>query len=144
MNNRRTFLQRTLGAGAALFTTRTFAQSMPGMQMPPEHPAPSPVHTRPPVVHRQEHTKPRNTPVITTEVGDLPHTLDGNTKVFHLIAEVLKQQIHPDKTIDAWGFNGSAPGPTIQVNQGDHVRVIFEESSPGTKFHPPGMVLKTR
>ena len=43
---------------------------------------------------------------------------------------MLKQKIHPDKTIDAWGFNGSAPGPTIQVNQGDHVRVIFDNHLP--------------
>jgi FtsP/CotA-like multicopper oxidase with cupredoxin domain len=60
----------------------------------------------------------------------LAYTMDGGTKVFHLVAEVLKQKIHPDKTIDAWGFNGSAPGPTIQVNQGDHVRVIFDNHLP--------------
>ena len=56
--------------------------------------------------------------------------MDGSTKVFHLVAEVLRQKIHPDKTIDVWGFNGSAPGPTIQVNQGDHVRVIFDNHLP--------------
>jgi hypothetical protein len=67
---------------------------------------------------------------VTTEVGDLSYTMDGDTKVFHLVAEVLKQKIHPDKTMDAWGFNGSAPGPTIQVNQGDHVRVIFDNHLP--------------
>jgi FtsP/CotA-like multicopper oxidase with cupredoxin domain len=128
MNNRRTFLQRTLGAGAALFTARTLvAQSMPGMQMPPEHATPPPVQS---ATRRSAHVETSNTPVITTDVGDLPYTLDGETKVFHLIAEVLKQKIHPDKTIDVWGFNGSAPGPTIQVNQGDHVRVIFENRLP--------------
>jgi hypothetical protein len=52
-------------------------------------------------------------PVVTADIGDLRYTMDGNTKVFHLIAEVVKQQISPLKTIDAWGFNGSAPGPTI-------------------------------
>jgi hypothetical protein len=56
--------------------------------------------------------------------------MDGGAKVFHLVAEVLRQKIHPGKTIDAWGFNGSAPGPTIQVNQGDHVRVIFDNHLP--------------
>ena len=71
-----------------------------------------------------------NTPVVTTEVGDLAYTVDGGAKVFHLVAEVLRQQIHPDKTIDVWGFNGSAPGPTIQVNQGDHVRIIFDNHLP--------------
>ena len=109
MSNRRTFLQ---GSFAAIF-----AQMKMDMPMPKPKPAPPARSTE-------------YTPVITTEVGDLPYTLDGNTKVFHLIAEVVKQPIHPDKTIDAWGFNGSAPGPTIQVRQGDHVRVIFDNHLP--------------
>jgi FtsP/CotA-like multicopper oxidase with cupredoxin domain len=67
-----------------------------------------------------------NMPVVTTDIGDMPYTMDGNTKVFHLTAEVVKQKISPLKTINAWGFNGSAPGPTIQVNQGDQVRVILD------------------
>jgi hypothetical protein len=70
------------------------------------------------------------TPVVTTEVGDLSYSVDGGAKVFHLVAEVLRQKIHPDKTIDVWGFNGSAPGPTIQVNQGDHVRIVFDNHLP--------------
>ena len=60
----------------------------------------------------------------------MPYTMDGDTKVFHLVAEVVRQKISPLKTIDAWGFNGSAPGPTIQVNQGDRVRVIFDNHLP--------------
>ena len=36
----------------------------------------------------------------------------------------------PTKPSSLWGFNGSAPGPTIQVNQGDHVRVIFDNHLP--------------
>ena len=120
MNNRRTFLQRAMGAGAALFATRSLAAQM---QMAPMPPAP-----RPSAALGQLPTAANA--VVTTDVGDLPYTLDGETKVFHLIAEVIKQQIHPDKTIDAWGFNGSAPGPTIQVNQGDHVRVIFDNHLP--------------
>ena len=71
-----------------------------------------------------------NTSCITTEVGDMPFTMDGTTKVFHLTAQVLQQQIAPNKTIDVWGFNGSAPGPTFQVTQGDHVRIIFENQLP--------------
>jgi hypothetical protein len=56
--------------------------------------------------------------------------MDGGTKVFQLVAEVVRQKINPLKSIDVWGFNGSAPGPTIQVNQGDRVRVIFENHLP--------------
>jgi FtsP/CotA-like multicopper oxidase with cupredoxin domain len=124
MNNRRTFLQRALGAGAAFFAAPGLEaqMQMPNMQMPakPEiHPEQTPAHR--PIATNS---------VITPDVGDLPYTLDGNTKVFHLVAEVIQQKIHPDKTIDAWGFNGSAPAPTIQVNQGDHVRVIFDNHLP--------------
>lgn len=50
-----------------------------------------------------------NTPVVTTDIGDLPYTMDGDVKVFHLIAQVVKQQIAPDKIIDAWG--STAPRP---------------------------------
>jgi manganese oxidase len=71
-----------------------------------------------------------NATVRTTDVPDLPFTLDNGTKVFHLIAEPVKQQIAPNKTLALWGFNGSAPGPTIQVNQGDRVRIILENHLP--------------
>jgi hypothetical protein len=118
MNNRRTFLQSTLGLGAAWLTsTKAFGQAV----------------QRTSVSHRLHNASSEpefNVPVVTADIGDLPYTLDGNTRVFQLVAEVVKQQIHPMKTIDLWGFNGSAPGPTIQVNQGDHVRVIFENHLP--------------
>lgn len=71
-----------------------------------------------------------NTPVVTTDVGDLPYEMDGDVKVFRLTAHVMRRQVAPQKTIDVWGFNGSAPGPTIQVTQGDKVRVIFKNELP--------------
>ncbi len=70
------------------------------------------------------------TPVITPDVPDLPFTLDAGVKVFHLIAEPVKQVILPGRTFDLWGFNGSAPGPTIQANQGDRVRIVFDNHLP--------------
>ena len=69
-------------------------------------------------------------PMMTPDVAELPFEMDGSTKVFKLIAEPLKKKIAPWKTIDAWGYNGSCPGPTMQVNQGDRVRVIFENRLP--------------
>jgi len=124
MNNRRSFIQRTLGVGAGFFAARSLsAQEMHmSMEQPPRsisnggnHPRSLPAH---------------NLPVITTDVGDLPYTMDGATKVFHLIAEPVKQAVIPGKTLDLWGFNGSAPGPTIQVNEGDRVRVVFDNHLP--------------
>ena len=135
MPTRRSFLQRTaalsagiLGADRALASTpsrtgQTSTQvSARGGYLGNSSGSLSKVDT---------HTGPVPThPVVTTEVGDLPFDMDGDTKVFRLTAHVLRQQIAPDKTIDLWGFNGSAPGPTIQVTQGDKVRVIFKNELP--------------
>jgi manganese oxidase len=126
MSNRRTFLQRAFSAGAALCAGHRLSAQAMQMQMPmPAGPgSPAAQSKQPPIFPSFP------APVVTTEVGDLSYTMDGVAKVFHLVAEVLRQKIHPGKTIDAWGFNGSAPGPTIQVNQGDHVRVIFDNHLP--------------
>jgi manganese oxidase len=74
------------------------------------------------------------------DIGDLPITMDGDTKVFHLIAEPVKRKIVPWKTLDIWGYNGSSPGPTIQVQQGDRVRIELENRLPeSTTMHWHGL-----
>src|SRR5579864_1181728 len=74
--------------------------------------------------------------VQTPDVRNLPHTMDNGVKVFHLIAEPVSHKISPFKTITAWGYNGSVPGPTIQVTQGDRVRIILENRLPeSTTMH---------
>jgi FtsP/CotA-like multicopper oxidase with cupredoxin domain len=81
-------------------------------------------------------------PVITPDVADLPFTLDNGVKVFNLIAEPVKQVIIPGRTFDLWGFNGSAPGPTIQANEGDRVRFLFDNHLPeATGIHWHGLEL---
>ena len=80
--------------------------------------------------------------MITPDVVDLPHEMDGNTKVFRLVAEPVKQKVVPWKTLEVWGYNGRCPGPTIQVTQGDRVRVIFENRLPeSTSMHWHGLEL---
>lgn len=69
-------------------------------------------------------------PVETPDVPKLPWHLDNGVKVFRLVAEVVKQEFLPGKVFDVWGYNGSVPGPTIEVNQGDRVRVIVENRLP--------------
>lgn len=68
--------------------------------------------------------------VQTPDLKDLPFRLDNGVKVFHLVAEPVKQELVPGKTVDLWGYNGSAPGPTIQVNQGDRVRILVDNHLP--------------
>ncbi len=134
MANRRSFLQSVFGAGAGVFARRSVAQ--------PTHTAAPPTSqvavrggyqgvssgSLSKVDHRSGPLN--NTPVVTTDVGDLPFEMDEDVKVFRLTAHVMKRQIAPNKTIDVWGYNGSAPGPTIQVTQGDKVRVILKNELP--------------
>jgi hypothetical protein len=56
--------------------------------------------------------------------------MDNGVKVFRLVAEVVKREFLPGKVFDVWGYNGSVPGPTIEVNQGDRVRIIVENRLP--------------
>src|SRR5215475_8173559 len=127
-STRRNFFQNAAAFSAALFglSDQLKAQSPPASS-PHAH------HTR------AEDTSP-GPAVITPDVPDLPFELDGNVKVFRLTSEVVKRKIAPFKTIDAWGYNGSCPGPTIQINQGDRVRVIFENRLPeSTTVHWHGL-----
>jgi FtsP/CotA-like multicopper oxidase with cupredoxin domain len=79
-------------------------------------------------------------PIVTPDIPDLSHEMDGAVKVFKLVAEPVKRKIAPFKTIDVWGYNGSCPGPTIQVQQGDRVRVVFENHLPeSTTLHWHGL-----
>jgi manganese oxidase len=124
-NNRRSFLARALGLGAGLVAApQLFADEA-------THRGPDSGSARPILdLARSGNGTGRNIPVTTPDVRDLPFTIENGTKVFHLIAEPVKQAILPNRTLDLWGFNGSAPGPTIQVNQGDRVRVIFDNHLP--------------
>jgi FtsP/CotA-like multicopper oxidase with cupredoxin domain len=83
-----------------------------------------------------------NVPVTSLDVADLPFRLDNGVKVFNLIAEPVKQTVIPGRTLDLWGFNGSAPGPTIQANEGDRIRIVFENHLPeATGIHWHGLEL---
>jgi manganese oxidase len=90
--------------------------------------------------HPAEKSAATGTSMVTPDVPDLPHEMDGAVKVFKLTAEPVKRKIAPFKTIDVWGYNGSCPGPTIQIQQGDRVRVIFENHLPeSTSLHWHGL-----
>ncbi len=142
MSTRRNFLQHTVTLGAGLLAvnraeaagTHTLSSSSTsqiastGGYLGVSSGSLSKVDTRGAAV--------RTVPVVSTDIGDLPYEMDGDVKVFRLTAHVFKQQIAPQKTIDVWGYNGSAPGPTIQVTQGDKVRVILKNELPeSTSMH---------
>jgi FtsP/CotA-like multicopper oxidase with cupredoxin domain len=68
--------------------------------------------------------------VQTPDIPKLAHTIEKGVKVFHLIAEPVKREFLPGRVIDVWGYNGSVPGPTIEVVEGDRVRVVFHNNLP--------------
>jgi FtsP/CotA-like multicopper oxidase with cupredoxin domain len=60
----------------------------------------------------------------------MPWTLKDGMKVFHITAEVVRREFLPGRVVDVWGFNGSMPGPLIEVNQGDRLRFIVKNELP--------------
>ena len=127
MSNRRSFLQRAFGLGAG-WSAGLLSRPLAAQRMGLDEDGPASASAQ--GIKHGRSGPAFNVPCITTDVGDMPWTMDGSTKVFHLVAQVIRRQIAPDKTVDLWGFNGSSPGPTFQVTQGDHVRVVFDNQLP--------------
>src|SRR6266567_262372 len=90
--------------------------------------------------HDMRNNRSVSVPVQTPDVPDLPFTVDNGVKVFHLVAEPVKRRLIPGRDMEVWGYNGSCPGPTLQVNQGDRVRIILENHLPeSTSIHWHGL-----
>jgi FtsP/CotA-like multicopper oxidase with cupredoxin domain len=80
--------------------------------------------------------------VVTPNGASLPWRMDGNVKVFHLVAEPVKREFAPGMIVDAWGYNGLTPGPTIEAFEGDRVRVLVTNKLPErTSVHWHGVLL---
>ncbi len=75
-------------------------------------------------------------PVETPDVPKMPWRMENGVKTFHIVAEPVRTEfvpasgMGPARVCYAWGFNGSVPGPTIEVNQGDRVRFVVENHLP--------------
>jgi FtsP/CotA-like multicopper oxidase with cupredoxin domain len=68
--------------------------------------------------------------------------MNGGWKEFHLIAEPVIREIAPGMKATLWGYNGSSPGPTIQVVEGDRVRMFVTNKLPeATTIHWHGQRL---
>jgi len=126
MESRRNFVKAALTFGtAALASVKALAAQHTGHDKAAER-----------SMHMAADNMPHGTrlsqPILveSPDIAQLPWQMDGNVKEFHLVAEPVKQQLVPGKIANLWGFNGSAPGPTIQVNQGDRVRIIVDNHLP--------------
>ncbi|WP_411970653.1 multicopper oxidase family protein [Mesorhizobium sp. CA14] len=73
---------------------------------------------------------------------DLPFRMENGVKVFELRPSVVRWQILPDVTVDAYAYNGQIPGPRIHIRQGDRVRINVTNGLPEeTTVHWHGLVL---
>jgi manganese oxidase len=82
----------------------------------------------------------RAVPVATPDTPKLPWTMEGGVKVFRLTPEVVKTRFVPAKEVNTWGYNGSTPGPAIEVTEGDRVRIVVENRLPEpTSLHWHGL-----
>src|SRR6266851_5401418 len=82
------------------------------------------------------------TAVTTPNGSTLPYVMDRGAKVFHLVAEPVKKEIAPGMVINAWGYNGQSPGPTIEAVEGDRVRILVTNKLPeATSLHWHGVLL---
>lgn len=78
--------------------------------------------------------------VITPDISTLPFTMKNGVKYFELIAEPVKRELLPGLYINAWGYNGSTPGPTIQVYPGDYVNIrVYNRLPQPTSVHWHGL-----
>jgi uncharacterized cupredoxin-like copper-binding protein len=70
-----------------------------------------------------------------------PTVLADGTKQFELTTKVVDWEVSKGKTVKAWTFNGTVPGPTIRVNPGDKVKVVVKNELPeSTGIHFHGLV----
>src|SRR5690348_10022377 len=101
------------GRAAAAAIPEAFTQISPLMQ-PPLYPP----------------TGPDYQPVVTLNGWTLPWRQNGNWKEFHLVAEPVVREIAPGMKAHLWGYNGQSPGPTIEVVEGDQVRIFVTNKLP--------------
>ncbi len=83
--------------------------------------------TMPPLVPNTG--RPYN-PVVTLNGWTLPWRMNNGVKEFHLVAEPVVREMAPGFKAHLWGYNGQSPGPTIEVVEGDRVRIFVTNKLP--------------
>ena len=121
MISRRNFLSGAGLAGAAIAGVVASAVNRVAMAALPEPVMQTKPDTMPPLIPSSGH--PYN-PVVTLNGWTLPWRMTRGVKEFHLVAEPVIREIAPGMKAHLWGYNGQSPGPTIEVVEGDRVRVF--------------------
>jgi FtsP/CotA-like multicopper oxidase with cupredoxin domain len=136
---RRGLLGTGLAAGVLAATRKVSAQ--PAMPATTHVPAP-PITSKPVIERLKPPAGERYNPVIVPNGHTLPFTKKDGVKVFHLVAGAVKHEIAPGLEIEAWGYNGTTPGPLIEGVVGDRIRVYVTNKLPeATTVHWHGMLV---
>ncbi|HEU4621983.1 MAG TPA: copper oxidase [Burkholderiaceae bacterium] len=121
MTNRRQFLRGAALASAAASVSKVAMAALPEpvLQTKPDTMAPLVPTTG----------RPYN-PVVTLNGWTLPWRMNNGVKEFHLVAESVVREMAPGMKARLWGYNGQSPGPTIEVVEGDRVRIFVTNKLP--------------
>jgi FtsP/CotA-like multicopper oxidase with cupredoxin domain len=119
--NRRRFFAGAATAVTAVAVSRVAMAALPEpvMQTKPDTMAPLVPNTG----------RPYN-PVVTLNGWTLPWRMNAGVKEFHLVAEPVVREMAPGFKANMWGYNGQSPGPTIEVVEGDRVRIFVTNRLP--------------
>ncbi len=130
--------RRAFFAGAATAVTAA-AVSRVAMAALPEPVMMATPATAPPLVPPSGRSY---NPVVTLNGWTLPWRMNNNVKEFHLVAEPVVREMSPGFKVNMWGYNGQSPGPTIEVVEGDRVRIFVTNKLPEhTSIHWHGQRL---
>lgn len=131
--NRRSFL---LGAATAVSASVVSRVAMAAL---PDPVVQTRADTMPPLVPGTG--RPYNA-VVTLNGWTMPWRMNAGVKEFHLVAEPVVREMTPGFKAHLWGYNGQSPGPTIEVVEGDRVRVFVTNKLPErTSIHWHGQRL---
>lgn len=84
-------------------------------------------------------------PAVTEAMGNQPLEpvigADG-VKEFRLTAEQIEWEVSPNEFKTAYAYNGMVPGPRIDVDLGDRVRIVLDNELPEpTALHSHGLIV---
>ena len=124
MNSRRQFFKAAGIAGGAVAAAAVSRVAMAALPEPVTQTSPE---TMAPLVPNTG--RPYN-PVVTLNGWTLPWRMNNGVKEFHLVAEPVVREMAPGFKAHLWGYNGQSPGPTIEVVEGDRVRIFVTNKLP--------------
>ena len=119
--------RRTFFGGAALSAVAAASVSKVALAALPEPVIATTAATAPPLT--PPNGRPYN-PVVTLNGWTCPWRMNAGVKEFHLVAEPVVREIAPGMQATLWGYNGQSPGPTIEVVEGDRVRIFVTNRLP--------------